>query len=311
MCVDTLSYTRNGNYGPTSTKTSTIRFEQRLRGVLQRINAALRKGIIEDDIFNLKEDTDALAVDEPGPFETDSSSQTVAKFIQWLREQLNSEFLTVVGPNENPYLRQAFVAGIGFGTDQLQAQGAEISTADIESLVEEGRFNRGLQTLFTRTYQNLEQIAEAMIPAVREELTTGFVEGENPRDVARRLTDRIDSIGKHRATLLARTEMINAHTEGTLSRYEQVSEDEGTSIGVTHVGRLDANDARVCPFCRRMDNEVFTIQELRNNKALFRGTVYRLAPPSHPNGRCAVVPEIGVETGSLKPLSERVPGALV
>ena len=312
--VDTLaSYTRDRDkYGPTKTKTVTIRFEQRLRGVLQRLNATIRKAIIEDDILNLESGgRDTLAVEAPEPFNTQSDPATTAQFLQWMRRQLENELLTVISKDENAFIRKGFVLGAALGQEQLQDAGLELTTTEIEELLEEDRFDTALQELFTRSYENLESIEEAMVPAVRNELLTGYREGIGPREMARNITDRVDKIGKHRATLLARTEIINAHTQGTVNRYKQARDEEGVDIGLRHVGRLTAQDPDVCPFCRRASDDVFTIEEMTTTSALFRGQVYRLQPPSHPNGRCTLVPEIGVNQDDLAPLTERVPGQLV
>ena len=75
---------------------------------------------------------------------------------------------------------------------------------------------------------------------------------------------------------LARTEVINAYTEGTLDSYER--------LGVEEVqGRAEwstAGDDRVCPQCAGMEGAVFTIREAR-------GLI-----PLHPNCRCAWLPVI-------------------
>jgi len=304
------SYTRDKSFGPTRTTTAQKRFAQRLRGVLGRINAAIKRAIIDRDIFNLQEEQDTLSVDDPGTFQTLNNAATKAAFIQWLREQLDSEFLGVVGQTHNQYVRRAYSEGIRLATKQLRGD-VDLRTVDIEELVEQDRYDMGLRTLFTRTYENLQSVRDDVADAVREELLEGFEKGENPREIARRLADRIDSIGKYRATMIARSEVINAHTTGFLDRTEQVSEDLDIPAGVRHVGRVTALDEDVCTFCRKTNDSVFTIDEFRSATVEFRGTVYRLAPPSHPNGRCSVQVELGVDEDDLAPLGERVPGQLL
>jgi SPP1 gp7 family putative phage head morphogenesis protein len=163
-----------------------------------------------------------------------------------------------------------------------------------------------LRDLYERTYQNLRGITDDMADIIRTELTEGFAAGENPRKIADRLTDKVSNLQKTRAETLARTEVINAHSEATLDEYE--------NAGVDVVGHGDwqaTQDTRTCPFCRRISGERFTLDELRGDTAVeFRGQVYRLSPPSHPNGRCAILPAVGFD-GDLPPLSERVPGEIV
>lgn len=312
--VDTLaSYTRpRSDYGPAQITTATIRLEQRLRGALRRINSALKTAIIEDDIFGLKSDgRDTLAVDDPPPLRTEDTPRKTVLFVQWLREQLDSELLEVVSRGENQYIRSAYAQGIRLATSQLRERGIDPATVDISELVERGNYQRGLRTLFTRTYDSLQDLTDDVVREVRGELMEGFSRGEGPRKVADRISGRIDSVGKHRATLIARTEMMHAHSEGALQRYEDIGEQSDADIGLRHVGRLSANDARVCAACRRLEDSVFTIDEFRSATFEFRGSVYRVGIPSHPNGRCVTVPEVGVSGDDLAPLSERVPGTLV
>jgi SPP1 gp7 family putative phage head morphogenesis protein len=307
--TDTLaSYTRPRDaYGPARIKTATIRFEQNLRGVLQRINAALKEAIIEDDIFGLEDDgTDTLAVDDPPRLQTESNARKTVLFIQWLREQLNTELLEIVTRNENAYIRSAYAQGIRAATSALQEQGVDPATVDISELVEQGNFNRGLQTLFNRTYEELKGMTDDLVQEVRQELMEGFSRGENPRKVARRISDRVDSVGKHRATLIARTETLNAHSTGYLDRVEDVSDEQDTDIVVSHEWAT-AGDDRVCPICKAIDGIMFTTEEMREGTFELGGNTWQLKPPAHPMGRCTLLPTVGVSPEDLPPLDERLP----
>jgi len=305
---DTLaSYTRNESYGPTRTKTVTQRFEQNLRGVLRRINAAIKRAVIDEDIFGLASDgTDTLAVDDPPPLRTESNARKTAQFVAWLREQLDTELLELVSRNENPYIRSAYAQGIRVATSQLQERGIDPATVDISEVVEQGNFNRGLQVLFTRTYDFLEDMADELVRDVRDELMEGFSRGENPRKIARSLTDRVDSIGKHRATLIARTEIINAHSTGYLDRVDDMSDDAGVDIAVGHEWQT-AEDDRVCPICKPLNGVNFTTDEMRESTFELGGSTWQLKPPAHPQCRCALVPNVGVSQADLAPLTERLP----
>lgn len=305
--VDTLaSYTRDGSYGPTQTKTVTQRFEQNLRGVLRRINAALKRAIVEEDIFGLKEGTDTLAVDDPPPLRTESNAQKTALFVQWLREQLDTELLEVVSRNENAYIRSAYAQGIRAATRDLRERGVDPATVDIDDIVAQGNFQRGLQTLFTRTYEFLEDTADELTREVRDELMQGLSRGENPRKIATNLSDRVDSIGKHRATLIARTEIINAHSSGYLDRVDDIQDTQGVDIAVAHEWST-ADDDRVCPICEALDGIAFTTEEMRDGTFELAGSTWQLKPPAHPMGRCTLLPTVGVSQEDLAPLSERLP----
>lgn len=306
---DTLApYTRDSGYGPTRTKTATKRFEQRLRGVLARINSAIRTAIIQRDIFNLQGTTDTLDVEE---FPEKQHATTIAAFVRWLRGQLRDEYLTVVTDGENQYIRRAYNEGVRLATSQLQEADVPLESVDIQEIVDARRYDRGLQTLFSRAYEELESVSEDVASEVRDELVEGFRDGEGPREIARNITDRVDSIGKYRSTLIARSECINAHTSSHLERAKEVRDELDVPLGVSHVGRVTAKDPSVCSFCRKTSDNVYSIEEFESTTVQFRGSIYRLAPPSHPQGRCSVAIEVGVTEDDLRPLSERVPGSLV
>nr|WP_241175310.1 minor capsid protein [Natronolimnobius sp. AArcel1] len=111
---------------------------------------------------------------------------------------------------------------------------------------------------------------------ISRELSQAISEGWNPRKAAREINDRVDAVGVNRARTLAQTEIIHAHAEGTLDRFE--------SEGITEV-RPDVefratNDQRVCDQCAHLQGNTYTIEEAR-------GII-----PVHPRCRCTWVPEI-------------------
>jgi SPP1 gp7 family putative phage head morphogenesis protein len=132
---------------------------------------------------------------------------------------------------------------------------------------------------------------------VRDVLTTGLAEGVNPRELARRLTSEIRSLERTRAEVLARTEVINAHADATLDRYERA----GTE-GVTVSGEFaTADDTRVCPICEAIEGEVFSPRAMRGETVVFEPSAgepdhlageYPVKPPVHPNCRCAILPVV-------------------
>ena len=119
-----------------------------------------------------------------------------------------------------------------------------------------------------------------MASQLRAILAEGMIEGRNPRYIAKMLNERIDGLGLSRAELIARTEVMRAHSEASLDTYDLFQE-EGVELLVEF---LYTNDTRVCPKCvsfgtaedggrRRM-----TIQEARG------------VLPLHPNCRCVWLP---------------------
>jgi len=302
-------YTRDGEGGPTRTTTMQDRFAQRLRGVLSRINARSREAIIEDDLFLIREEqqTEALVSDVPEEyFEFETRERRVSAFLQWLRNQLDSEFLEIVGPDRNQFVRAAYAEGIRNAHRQLGDLDVAFTRPDMDDLLQGAMHASSLRTLYTRTYENLVDVRDDTAQAVRDTLVEGFAEGQSPTKIARSLTDRVDKIGKHRSTLIARSEVMNAHTEGTLTRVEELNKEVDNEIATGH-GKWDAamGQPNTCAFCRKVNGVELKPSEMRGTAVQFRGDVYRLAPPAHPNGRC----NIGLRVGSTidEPLSERLP----
>jgi len=301
----------DGTFGPTRTASLQRQFAERLRGVLGRINARIREAIVEDDLFNLQDDNESEALVDDVPeqvFDFPTDESRIRGFLRWLREQLDNNYLTVVGENSNQFLRAAYAAGIRNVHRQLSEQDIAFERTDAGDLLPQPIHSSSLQTLFTRTFENLVSVRDDVAQAVRDELVTGFTEGQNPREIARSLTNRVDSIGKHRSTLIAGSEVINAHTEGKLSRVEQLNRDAENEIATGH-GEWDAamGSPRTCPFCRAVNGVALRPSEMRGTVVVFArdGQTYRLAPPAHPSGRCNV--SIRVGSNITKPLSERLP----
>jgi len=304
-------YTRDAeDFGTTRTQTAQQQFAQRLRGVLGRLNARIREAIIDRDLLKLQgDDTEALVDDPPDEiFETRQRRTAVAAFFRWLRNQLQEYYLSVVGEEENQFIRQAYAAGIRFANRQLGEQDVVVDSDNIADVVSRPKHAQMLRRLSRRTFENLESVTEDMVPAIRDTLVEGLDEGKNPREIARDINGRVDSIGKHRSTMIARSEVVNAYSQSTLEQYRDVAERQDLDIGLRHGEWLATPDNRTCTFCRRLSGATLTFDEMESGRVVFRGQEYRLLPPSHPNGRCSILPSMGVDPESLPPLEERVPG---
>lgn len=244
-------------------------------------------------------------------FETDP--ELTDKFIAWLKQQVRQRILEPATPGEVEegkhwtarYIDAAARAGIDQSAGLLFQQGASVDMSERDQLLRRPIFASSLRQLYTRTYTTLETVTDETAPAVRSILTEGFREGINPREMAEQLTEQIRDIQHTRAETLARSETINAHSTATLDNYERAG------VGVVSHGEWAAtNDTRTCPFCERLDDAELTLDEMRSAVVLFRGQQYRLQPPAHPNGRCAVLPVVGADEPS-SPLQERVPGRVI
>lgn len=146
-------------------------------------------------------------------------------------------------------------------------------------------FQNEVDILQAKNFTLLRGITDVMNQQIKNMLIQGIHQGQNPRDVAQIISDRILSIGRTRAEILARTETIGAHADATLNRFEL--------YGLNHVAGqaeiLTAHDNRVCEICAGLDGTIFTIAEAR-------GII-----PLHPRCRCCWLPVVDkISLGRLR-----------
>lgn len=288
-----------GKQDPTNTKTIRDTYARRLRGRFGALSAAMREAIVKDDVLGLRDsdlsesDVDQLtetfgeqhelkAIDSPPDLSSLPPAERIARFEDWLDEVEESEILDVIQRDENIWVRRAYERGIKDANANLKNVGIPVSGANASDTIRVPVHQRRLESLFARNYAELDGITDAVSQNISRELATGLSEGISPSEMARRITDRVDKIGKTRATTLARTEIINSHTEATLQRYE---EQDIETVGIEPEMRIQtAGDNSVCQECRTAAEQgPWPISE-------FRGSGYQ--PPLHPNCRCAVLPVV-------------------
>ncbi len=128
-----------------------------------------------------------------------------------------------------------------------------------------------LDILITRDLSGLKGITDEMSKQIMAEITDGMLRGDSMATVARAIDDRIDSIGRTRATMLARTETMKAFNEGSLTQYDK--------HGITEVEWLASPGERTCDECMSYDGQKFSMDEHPDC-------------PAHPNCRCVLLPVI-------------------
>lgn len=255
---------------PTRTQTIRRRYAQRLRGGFGGINTAIREGVANRDIFGLS--TDALATPPPR-FHFDRDDRKTEAFVEWLRQQQENDVLSVVSRGENKFVRHAYKRGLTDAGVRLRQQGVETPDG-VETMLRLPETQEKLQLLYTRNYRALEGITDEVAKQISRELTDGLAAGRGPREIARDLSDRVDKIGKTRATTLARTEIVNAHASASLDRYSR----EGVSEVVGKAELSTAGDSRVCAQCASLEGRTYKIEDARDRI------------PVHPQCRCAWLP---------------------
>lgn len=277
---------------PTRTKTLRKRYAQKLRGRFAAINTEIRSGVRDRDVFGLRDDrrtrpADTLATPLPSQF-PERRDRQLETFDDWLQRQLDNDVLAVIGPNRNQFVRTGYERGLTHAEREARKIGVNVPDEQIQGVVARPIHREELQTAYTRDYSELEGITQAVSQQANRTLAEGLARGENPRAIARRLTDRIDAIGKTRATTLARTSVIDTFNAAALNRYEQLDGVEGISVTAEW---QTAGDNRVCPICEALEGRMWTIEEARSATVSVAGhDDIPVRPPAHPNCRCAIIP---------------------
>lgn len=154
-----------------------------------------------------------------------------------------------------------------------------------------------VQTFFkSRALQGIRKMNRVTRIALRSILTDAVRNGEGVDVTARNIRDMFGDAKKDRAERIARTEIMRAGNDATLSGYKQ----SGVVAGKQWFTALDE---RVCEWCgpmqgrvKMLDTEFFAKgEDFMGNQ----GHVIKLgfeaieSPPLHPNCRCVLLPIIG------------------
>ena len=253
---------------PTRVRTLRQRYAQRLRGAWQDIRAALRTGLVENDALGV----DALAK-APGrdDFSFDTDAQQIEAFGRWLETQTQRDIVQRFG-EDNEFIAKAYERGVEDAQAELRTLG--LADGDVGSSAARLPVHRDqLQALYARNLNELEGMTDAIATDLRRGLTEGLAQGAGPKEIADDLTGIIGRVedgtpmgAMNRATMIARTELMNSHNNARLQEWERA--------GVSQVGVLIAPDA--CPRCQAYKaGEPYPASEAFSNL------------PRHPNCRCS------------------------
>lgn len=277
------------------TRTTLLRnsYARDLRGRFTDLARLVRQTIEVNDALRLGAVPAVMTTAPATRYDFPVDAGKVEAFMDWLRRaaddgvlqiyQRSGQRITSRGEFQNIYVRRAYSAGLSQAEAAMQRLGTALP-AGIETLLNQPIHIDALQMMYTRNFEELRGITDQMSQQIARTLTDGMVRGVGPREMARRIAADIQKIGINRATILARTEVIRAHAEASLNRYEQV----GIQVLMPHVEFANAGDKKVCEKCKGLETVdnglgrgVFTIAQAR-------GVI-----PVHPLCRCAWLPFLG------------------
>jgi SPP1 gp7 family putative phage head morphogenesis protein len=131
-----------------------------------------------------------------------------------------------------------------------------------------------------RVFTDLKDITDGMSAKISRTLTEGLVQGQSPREVARRMNKEVD-IGRARSLRIARTETIRAHAEGQLDSMERLGVDQiGVAVewSTSKMGVTAKGYPSPCELCAPLQGVVMKLKEARG------------LLPRHPNCMCSYIP---------------------
>lgn len=221
-----------------------------------------------------------------GEWKFRTSEEKVQAFNKWLEQKVKEKILSTDAkgqPWTGKYVESAYKKGMGRAYADARGRTLQKLPSNFfrgsQAEFLRAAFNQPeklskVKLLATRTFEELKGITNQMSTQLNRALANGLIQGLNPKQIAKNITDNIKGISRKRALTIARTEIIHAHAEGQLDGFQD--------LGVEEVGLFaewsTAGDDKVCPQCLPLEGQVFTIDEAR-------GLI-----PRHPHCRCAWIP---------------------
>ncbi len=305
MVVDTLKVYRS--YDPTHTLSLRNMFAKDMLRRFNSIISVIKVSVIERDCFGLSTKIKTHEVSPAGweAFNYTLSKDKVIKFMEWLQAQVDAGVLDIrefeqLGTAidaawQNKYLYDSYKRGVLRARYELQKAGYPVpsieSSGGIEMVLANPFHVDRLGLIYTRSYNELKGITDAMDSAISRVLAQGLADGDGPTLLARKLVATIngqgigdlgmtDTLGRYispiaRAEMLARTEIIRAHHLATIQEYRNWG-----LLGIRVEAELvTAGDTRVCSKCENLaKNGPYTLDQAEN------------LIPAHPNCRCVALP---------------------
>jgi len=225
-------------------------------------------------------------------FEFDRLARKHEEFMAWLRAQQEAGVLEVISRDGNTYVRSAYERGWKNATSWMEEDPLQ---SDVATALQRPVHQDKLSLLYERNFEALQGITQEVSREISRELAEGLTEGVHPDEMARRLTDRVDKIGRTRATTLARTEVMYSHNEATITTYERAM---GPDVEVQVKAEVStAGDQHVCDICEPWEGKTLPLDKARRD-----------GPPFHPRCRCIVLPATS-STSSSAPRASTSPAS--
>ena len=305
----TATYTmiQINQYDPTRTLTLRNAWVRAMNGRFNKLIAAIRKAIVEEDCFGLMPQVYSPALSTPGreAFNFPRTADKLNGFMKWLNGEIEKGLLETaqyqrIGSSVEPawtnlYIQDSYKRGVLRARTEMRKAGYPVPKTGevfggVDAIMGTPFHIDRVGLLYTRVFSDLKGITTAMDTQISRVLGQGLVDGDNPVLLARKIVATIDGSGagelgirdslgrfipaKRRAATLARTEVVRAHHSANMQEYMNWG-----VRGVTVVAEfVTAGDDRVCDICAGYHGNRYTLKEAEH------------MIPVHPNCRCIVIP---------------------
>lgn len=287
---------------PTRTTSLRLRFMRQMNKRFEALKRDIRISIVDRDCFGIqpREMIVVMAATPARAFEFQRTEAKIAGFMAWLEEQERLGILEqIYRPGLRPsvgaawtdlYIDTAYRQGIRRGGQELRRAGYpvpdwEAIPGGIGAIMSQPIHADRIAVIYSRTFEDLKSVTQFTNAQIRRQiadgltsgLARGLAEGKNPKVIARELykdvANRVDKIGKVRARMIARTEIIRAHHVASIQEYRR-AEAEGITIMVEWL-----TGANPCGLCADMAaGGPYTLDKIE-------GMI-----PVHPNCTCCTRP---------------------
>jgi SPP1 gp7 family putative phage head morphogenesis protein len=253
----------------------------------------IRVSIVDRDCFGIQPDRLLVAAaTEPRQYAFLTTAQKIDRFMAWLALEEQQGILEIPrgfglrfqeAPWTDEFIRAAYQQGVRRGRVELGRAGYAVQpintiTGGAATLIASQPHLDRIQVLYTRVFEDLTGLAR------------GIAEGKHPRVIARELmkdtTNHIDKIGKVRARMIARTEIIRAHHVATVVEYQEAARDIGAEDMEVMVEAEWYADFDACPICQDLASGG------RNGDGVYPLSEIEGMLPAHPNCRCTILPVV-------------------
>jgi SPP1 gp7 family putative phage head morphogenesis protein len=177
----------------------------------------------------------------------------------------------------NFYIERGYRTGMRNSVSALERGGATVRPEYIGESIRRHPHIERIGSAYSRNFTDLANMTDTMSDRIAETMAEGMAAGHHHGRIVGDLVSRVEGLGKARARLIARTEIIAAHASAQLGVFIDAGIDE-----VDVDAELStAGDERVCDICEEAARAgPYQISAIEN------------MIPIHPNCRCAWAPVV-------------------